>query len=261
MRQISQRGSAKKLAVRCAYRAFEEGAYDGGLLFTETLHQFEWLKGLNPAVRQENSGRLKDAVCHDLGIARVLEVSTKSDLLLGVKLSAFSLKLPERFGSPNLESAYQGSKVFVDSNGEEVRPPEWVCASEPHIAKRYIRDRFATSQVAGFDFNGRFWAASPSCLFYDYLFFEAVQTKSAEFQEILDFQAFVDIESAKNHLGFQQGKPFNTQARSAAIYSTIVKNRLIDDGDIESWFYQESIRVDPPSLGENPYLSGLEDIL
>ena len=226
----------------------------------ETLHEFEWLKGLNPSVRQKNSGRLRDAVSNDLGVTRILEVSTKSDLVLGVRLSAFTLKLPEKFGSPSLESAYQASKVFADSNGQQFRSPEWLGAAEPHIAKRYIRDHFSKSQVAGFDFNGRFWAANPTCLFYDYLFFEAVCAKPAEFQEILDFQAFVDIESAKNNLGFQQGKPFNSQARSAAIYSTIVRNSLIKNGDIENWFYQQSSSHYVPSVGRGPYLSGLEDI-
>ncbi len=46
------------------------------------------------------------------GLYPLLEISTKSDELLGQRLSAFNLKIETDMGEISVEAAFQGSKVF-----------------------------------------------------------------------------------------------------------------------------------------------------
>ena len=52
-------------------------------------------------------------------IKKVLEVSTKSRDIIGIKLSAFNLKIKIKDQEYFLESLFQGSKVFLDMGPHE----------------------------------------------------------------------------------------------------------------------------------------------
>ena len=86
------------------------------IFFREKNIDFEWFAGMATSQKQKSVKSLHKA-SELQGITDILEVSTKSEDILGNKLSAFNLSLL----APNrkkllLEVAFQGSKIF-DNGG------------------------------------------------------------------------------------------------------------------------------------------------
>ena len=72
--------------------------------------------GLCTVQKKKNVKALHDAAASN-GLAPLLEISTKSDVVAGQHLSAFYLKVKTEIGEVPLECAYQGSKVFEGKRG------------------------------------------------------------------------------------------------------------------------------------------------
>lgn len=71
-----------------------------------------WHSGFAPVQKKKNIQELHRAAI-EAGYAQLLEISTKSDLDLGQRLSAFNLAVSSnKLSSIPLECAYQGSKIF-----------------------------------------------------------------------------------------------------------------------------------------------------
>ena len=137
-----------------------------------------------------------------------LEISTKSPVPLGVKMSAFNLKLD----GITLECVFQSSKVF-----EHGGPYTDLLEKSPKDAKRDERLR-SSGELTGFRYQGMDWALRPTTAFYDYIYYQAIrQTLSEEeLKELIEYDAFTDIE-------FNDRKSRNTQARSAALVCTVYR--------------------------------------
>ena len=145
---------------------------------------FEWAGGFAVSQKKKNVARLHEA----LG-GECLEVSTKSDVVIGTKLSAFNLKLDGH----TLENIFQSSKVF--ENGGPYRD---LLNVSPKEAKRDQRLK------------------SSGC-FYDYLYCkEARNIEANELKQICNYEYFTDIE-------FNPAKSINTQARSVAIVKLMLQ--------------------------------------
>ncbi len=89
-------------------------AAEGSTLVRTKSIDFQWFPGMAASQKQKSVDSLHGAALKQLGISRVLEVSSKSREELGVALSAFNLtfttvKLKHTF---TVECAFQGSKVF-----------------------------------------------------------------------------------------------------------------------------------------------------
>src|SRR5580698_10480179 len=81
-------------------------------LVEEIFCQLKWNSGFSPTQKKKNVTALH-ASAAKLGLAPLLEVSTKSESPLGQYLSAFNLKVRTwEFGEIPMECAFQGSKVF-----------------------------------------------------------------------------------------------------------------------------------------------------
>ena len=110
--------------------------------------EFSWNPGFAPVQKKKNISALYQGAA-EKGLSPLLEVSTKSDQLLGVKLSAFNLliKLDNSKEIP-IECAFQGSKVF--ENGGPFRD---IYGKSNREAKR--DERLKTSgSIIGFSFQG-----------------------------------------------------------------------------------------------------------
>ena len=187
-------------------------------LVEERSVEFEWFPGFAIGQKQRSIAALHRAAARQLGMSRVLEVSTKSANTLGVRLSAFNLSIEiDTHPSPILlEAAFQGSKVFA------TRGPftHLYSVRSGRDVKRYMR-QYSDDKLTGFRFEGRTWELTPKTAFYDWLFVRALRSLAGRDREIdralLEFDAFTDIE-------FNPDKSLNCQARSCALYVALLRN-------------------------------------
>ena len=148
----------------------------------------------------------------------LLEISSKSENPLGVKLSAFNLKIfHEDSGKVfSVESAFQGSKVF-EGGGPYVD----LFNKTSREAKRDERIR-NSGRLISFKFFDEVFPLEPTTYFYDWLYINALSLNSNLADELLNFDAFTDIE-------FNPKKSLNCQAKAAAIFVGLSRANLIRD--------------------------------
>ena len=147
----------------------------------------------------------------------VLEISTKSENPLGIKLSAFNLpvKIPNSDKFTVLESAYQGSKVF--ENGGAFTD---LMYKNPREAKKDSRLK-NSGKLIGFQFGENKFPLKPINLFYNWLYITALAAQNELAEEILNCDAFTDIE-------FNPKKSVSTQAMAAAVLVGLNRAGLIN---------------------------------
>ena len=190
-----------------------------GIFFEEKNVEFEWFAGMATSQKQKSINSLHKAAQLE-GISDILEVSTKSEEVLGNQLSAFNLTYTTSKGKTLLlEVAFQGSKIFenggpyhdlYDKDPLEVKKDE-------RVSKDFI--------ITGFDFQGELWNNEPKTAFYDWLYINAVNQKLDNdteflFENISGYTAFTDIE-------FNPKKSLNCQARSCAVFVSLVRKNLL----------------------------------
>lgn len=184
---------------------------DGGLVIEHAV-EFQWFPGFAVAQKQRSVASLHRSATEQLGLGKVLEVSTKSMDPFGVRLSAFNLSVRmDRGLSPALlEAAYQGSKVF-ESHGPLTHLYRW---NDGREVKRFMR-AYSKERLVRFEFCGYSWPLEPRTAFYDWLYLNSLRELADQDDEInrvlRRFDAFTDIE-------FNPDKSFNCQARSCALY-------------------------------------------
>ncbi|MDR2081574.1 MAG: hypothetical protein LBP54_06795, partial [Campylobacteraceae bacterium] len=149
---------------------------------------------------------------------KILEISSKSENPVGVKLSAFNLQYDNGGKYYAVENIYQSSKVF--ENGGAFTD---LLYCSPANAKR--DERLKTSgNITHFEFNNEIWELEPKSMFYDYVYLKALyQSQNRDLQDaVLKYGAFTDIE-------FNQKKSINCQARSVAIFVSLSLQGLLND--------------------------------
>jgi len=186
---------------------------DGNRLVREVLIDFAWNPGFAPVQKKKNIAALHASAAAK-GFPSLLEVSTKSEEALGVRLSAFNLKVLLNDGrSIPLESAYQGSKVF-----ERAGPFIDLYNLPPREAKRDERLQ-SSGYLKGFRFEGVDWGLEPKTAFYDWLYIFALKEHADYLKKLFAYDGFTDIE-------FNPEKSLNCQARSCAILVSLLKKGL-----------------------------------
>jgi hypothetical protein len=165
---------------------------------------------------QRSVASLHDATRHRLHIERILEISTKSDKEVGVKLSAFNLliktvKYEQEF---SVESAYQSSKVF-----QEGGPFSDLLHAKSIDAKRDPR-LHQHGRLVMYRFFGSEWDLQPRTAFYDWLYMNALHKNEHLATSLLEYEAFSDI-------AFNPERSINCQAYSAALYVSLSKRGLL----------------------------------
>jgi hypothetical protein len=191
--------------------------YNDSRLVEEMPLDFDWHSGFAVVQKKKNIATLHSAA-KAKGLAHILEVSTKSEEKLGIRLSAFSLKVttPDGFSVP-LESAYQGSKVF-----EHGGPFTDLFLAEPRDAKQ--DERLKThGALKCFRFGNAEWELEPKTAFYDWLYLFALKDHAEFLQKRLyDYDGFSDIE-------FNPKKSYSCQARTCAILVSLLKKKLFPE--------------------------------
>ena len=171
------------------------------------MYSFEWYSGFAVSQKQKSIKSLHNAIIKADVNAKPLEISTKSMEAIGIKLSAFNLKI----NSYTLENIFQSAKVFENGG-----PYLDLLDVSPKEAKRDERLRKSGSLKA-FRYQNEDFPLIPQTVFYDFIYITAIKQSFTidEVDAILSFNYFTDIE-------YNPTKSINTQARAVAILKLIV---------------------------------------
>ena len=187
----------------------------GSRLIEEVSIFFTWHKGMAPSQKKKNIAALHEAAALR-GLSPLLEISTKSELKLGQRLSAFNLKVPlDESNFASLECVYQGSKVF-----ERGGPFTDLYLVESRDAKRDPRLQDA-GKLIGFRFAKVDFPIFPKTAFYDWLYIRALYPHRDFLSRLQTYAGFTDIE-------FNPEKSLNCQARSCATFVALDRKDLLE---------------------------------
>lgn len=179
--------------------------------------EFVWNGGLSPTQKKKNIVALHEVFNARFPEKKVLEISSKSSVELGIALSAFNLKkyVPELGKSVTVECIFQGSKVFAVGG-----PYTDLYTATSREAKKDSRLQ-SSGSLKCFRFDGRDFPLSPTTAFYDWLYINALMENPELTEPLLTYDAFTDIE-------FNPNKSLNCQARAAALFVALSREDIIE---------------------------------
>jgi hypothetical protein len=189
----------------------------GSMLVHEIPIRFLWHPGLAASQKKKNVDELHHAASVR-GLSPLLEISSKSELEVGRRLSAFHLKISVEDRETTVECTFQGSKVF--ENGGPFTDLYWVTSRE---AKRDPRVR-ESGKLIKFRFEDRDYPITPATVFYDWLYFKALFPHREWLKKRENWAGFTDIE-------FNPERSINCQARSFAAFISLQKRDLIEEAN------------------------------
>jgi hypothetical protein len=203
---------------------------------------FIWVPGMAKSQKQKSIRSLHDAARDQLGVHRILEISSKSEERLGIDLSAFFLKtvLPDGRAVP-LENAFQSSKVFAEGG-----PFVDLLNTSPLDAKRDVRLK-TSGALQRFEFFNTRWPLEPKTIFYDWLYVSSLRRHEHLANAVLEYDAFTDIE-------FNPKKSINCQAYSAALFSALYHQGHLAALETPKSFTQLINRVGASNSRKQPLL-------
>lgn len=172
------------------------------------FYEFVFHPGFSVVQKQKNIQALHEQIGE-----KTLEISTKSLEKLGIKFSAFHLKLNDIF----LENIFQSSKKY-----EHGGPYKDMLNLEPKDAKRDERHQ-TSGRLLSFVYNKEEFPLEPKTFFYDYIYILSVREcmRAEEIMKLLEYEYFTDIE-------FNPKKSINCQAKSVAV----LKALLLEYGEL-----------------------------
>lgn len=132
--------------------------------------EFKFFPGFSEKQKRLNINSLHKSFTEKFTDKSVLEISSKSEIELGVKLSAFNLQisLPESDKKISVECAFQGSKIF--ENGGPYTDLFYKTSRE---AKKDFRIKNSGNLIA-FKFFDYSFPLEPKTYFYDWLYINAL---------------------------------------------------------------------------------------
>ncbi len=190
--------------------------------FREIMINFDFHPGFSVVQKQKNISDLHKSFIEYNEGKKILEISSKSDNPLGIKLSAFNLKIKTDDGRfVPVESAFQSSKKFVSGG-----PYRDIINKAPYEAKKDERIRKDGDLLIDFIYPYKgimtSFGIEPKTFFYDWLYINAICDNKSIIDELIKYDAFTDIE-------FNPNKSINCQARSAAIFVSLYRAKKIKD--------------------------------
>jgi hypothetical protein len=194
--------------------------------FVELQVQFDWVPGMAISQGRKSVQNLHSAAKNLYGVSKILEISTRSLDPFGISLSAFNLQISLQGRKYSVEAVYQACKVFRDGG-----PFLDILSSTSIEAKQDPRLK-ESGPLEGFRFEEVDWPLNPSPNFYDYLYIRAL-LENDDRHKLFEFEAFSDIAFSQTSQTLKVGKSFNCQARSAAIYVSLMK-RMHEDS-VRAW--------------------------
>ena len=184
---------------------------------SELSLEFEQFSGSSIQQKQRSIASLHASYVAKFPSSRVLEVSSKSERDIGVRLSAFNLMIehPGR-GSYSVECAFQASKVFLHGG-----PYVDLLDASSRAAKtdRRLRER---GELVAFRYCEHEFPLEPKTYFYDWLYASALCRDDKLVEQVMMFDAFTDIEHNPE-------RSINCQARSVAKVVGLAWAGLLED--------------------------------
>lgn len=201
---------------------------DDSLYYREELTTFTFYSGFSVSQKQKSIDSLHKAIIATHPDAKPLEVSSKSEVPLGVRLSALNLSFRDEETNAiyKLENVFQSSKVY-----EFGGPYLDLLNVSPAEAKKDTRHHTSGSLKC---FRLKDWECplEPKTMFYDWIYCKSLSQDQALIEELIvgGYDAFTDIE-------FNHNKSLNCQARAAAIFVTLCKRGTLKAflNDKEKW--------------------------
>ena len=199
------------MATRPVFFVSKEKPY-----YQEESVSFQFNPGFSIVQKQKNIRNIHDAFIGKHHNARMLEISSKSELPLGVQLSAFNLPISINGVSTTVESAFQSSKEFVNGGPytDLLKQPSYIAKKDPRLSE--------SGPLKQFVLGNQCFPLEPKTFFYDWLYINAVVQNTGLSDQLCQFNAFTDVE-------FNPEKSINCQARSAAIFVSLSKIGLLSE--------------------------------
>ena len=184
---------------------------------SELSLDFEQHSGSSLQHKQRSIASLHASYVAKFPSSRVLEVSSKSERDIGVRLSAFNLMIedPGR-GSYSVECAFQASKVFRHGG-----PFVDLLNASSRAAKTDRRLR-NSGELVGFKYFSDEFPLEPKTYFYDWLYASALCRDEKIVEQVMTFDAFTDIEHNPE-------RSINCQARTVAKVVGLARAGLLED--------------------------------
>ncbi len=179
--------------------------------------EFQYFSGFSDKQMQRSINSLHKAYALKHPHDKILEISTKSENALGVKLSAFHITIKANSGKEfSVESIFQSSKVF-----EKGGPYKDLLNVSSREAKKDVRLKNSGNVIA-FHINNKTFSTEPKTYFYNWLYINALNLHTDFAMQILEYNAFTDI-------AFNPKKSINCQAEAAAIYVSLYRQDLLKE--------------------------------
>lgn len=200
------------MAIRPVFTVREEAPF-----YEQENIGFSFYSGLSLTQAQKSVSSMHAVYKEKNPDIKVLEISTKSTNLLGIKLSAFNLMYRLSNGHEYcIESVFQSGKCFADGT----QFPDLLYVS-PYEAKKDERIR-QHGDVDHFMLERISFPNNPPTFFYDWLYANALRQHPRLVEELMQYSAFTDI-------AFNPQRSINCQARSAAIFVSLLKTNILSE--------------------------------
>ncbi len=200
------------MATRPIYRANKKWPY------VEKIDvEFQYFNGFSLQQKQRSIQSLHGAYNSLYSDSKILEISSKSQDVLGRELSAFNLQINMENGNAySVEQLFQAGKVF-----EKGGPYKDLLTKSPRDAKRDSRLR-DSGRLLRFEIGDQQFGLEPKTYFYNWLYVNALKMNADLAKAVLEYDAFSDIE-------FNPNKSINCQANAAALYVGLCLGGKIED--------------------------------
>ena len=199
-----------------AIRPVFEASIDGEMFHRNEV-EFNFYSGFSVAQKKKSINSLHQEYLKKNTEKKILEISSKSNEEIGIRLSAFNLMIETKHGQAiSVESAFQGSKIF-----EKGGPYIDLLYKTSKEAKKDERLR-NSGKIKGFQIFGQKFGCEPKTFFYNWLYINALYLHKDLVDEIVKYDAFTDIE-------FNPHKSINCQAEAAAIFVSLYRQEMITE--------------------------------
>ncbi len=179
--------------------------------------EFEFFSGFSDSQKKRSIQSLHQSYLKKHSDKKVLEISSKSEVELGIRLSAFNLIIKTPGGKNfSVESAFQASKVF-----ERGGPYVDLLNVSSRQAKKDERLK-NSGKIIQFFYDGLTFKTEPKTYFYNWLYINALHLYDELTEQLIDYDAFTDI-------AFNPQRSINCQAEAAAIYVSLQKQGLLQE--------------------------------
>ena len=185
--------------------------------------EFKYFNGFSLSQKQKSIHSLHEAIVEKKEVTKeqLLEISSKSEVSLGIALSAFNLSTNTlKHGTKyTVESAFQSSKVFEGN----IQYKDIILLDSKSAKKDpRIRNSGKLSHFQFFDYR---FELNHGTAFYDWLYINILLQNPDLCERVMKYRAFTDIE-------FNSRKSMNTQAFAIALYVSL-KLADIDISDLK----------------------------